>query len=101
MTPLKCTKHELRPGELADGTALQPRALRESLTCVDCQMLGAIADERWRILVWLRRVADEVDQVTHMPRARVEALSICIRNLAARIEDGEHRCTECQKPTSS
>lgn len=101
MTPIKCSKHELRPGELADGPRYS-RALVESLTCVDCQMLGAIADERWTILVWLRRVADEIDQVTHMPRARVEALAICIRNLAERIENAEHRCVECQRrPTSS
>lgn len=39
MTPRKCSKHELRPGELADGPRYT-RALIESRTCLSCQWLA-------------------------------------------------------------
>lgn len=49
MTPLKCARHELRPGELGDSPRYV-RALKESRTCWRCRLLAMRA---W--IVWRRR----------------------------------------------
>jgi len=47
MTPMKCSKHELRPGELADSPRYT-RALVESRTCLRCRLLAVRAWIVWR-----------------------------------------------------
>jgi hypothetical protein len=91
MTPAKCTRHELRPGELADGPRYTA-ALREVLTCPDCRELAGRAEERWATVQWLRRMAHELQSATELApgRDRVVHLGVAIRSLAQRIEDGEH-----------
>ena len=46
MTPMKCSKHELQPGELADSPRYT-RALRESLTCWRCRLLAVRAHVKY------------------------------------------------------
>jgi len=48
MTPIKCWKHELRPGELADS-ARYTRALVESRTCWRCRVLAVLARIAYRL----------------------------------------------------
>jgi hypothetical protein len=92
MTPVKCNRHELRRGELADGPRYTA-ALRETLTCPDCRELAGRAEECWATIQWLRRVADELTNATELApdRDRVVGLGLAIRALAERIEAGEHR----------
>jgi hypothetical protein len=47
MTPVKCTRHELRPGELGDSPRYV-QALRDSLTCWRCRALAIVALVRYR-----------------------------------------------------
>jgi hypothetical protein len=47
MTPMKCSKHELRPGEPGDSPRYL-RALRESQTCWRCRLLAVRALIVWR-----------------------------------------------------
>jgi len=49
MTPSKCSRHELRPGELGDSPRYL-RALVESRTCWRCRarVALAVAIYRWR-----------------------------------------------------
>lgn len=42
MTPVKCSKHELQPGELADSTRYT-RAMREQYTCWRCRLIAMAA----------------------------------------------------------
>lgn len=59
MTPRKCTRHELRPGEFADSERYT-EALRESLTCWRCQALAVVALAAWKARsVWRWRVHGE------------------------------------------
>jgi len=47
MTPRKCSKHEYRSGEFADGPRYT-QALRDSLTCWRCRLWGVIARIAYR-----------------------------------------------------
>ena len=54
MTPMKCQKHELRPGEFADSPRYT-RALIESQTCWRCRVLATLALAAWRLRNWTTR----------------------------------------------
>jgi len=61
MTPLKCWRHEQRPGELGDSPRYV-RALAESRSCWRCRLLAGLARtayifglERSKVLGWLVR----------------------------------------------
>jgi hypothetical protein len=47
MTPQKCAKHELRPGEAIDG-ARYTLAREEAKSCWRCHALAVAACVRWR-----------------------------------------------------
>lgn len=51
MTPVKCSVHELRPGEYADSPRYT-RALVESRTCVRCRLLAVLAVWSYRWNRW-------------------------------------------------
>jgi hypothetical protein len=48
MTPQKCKRHELRPGEFADSERYT-RALAESRHCWRCLLLALRAHIVWRL----------------------------------------------------
>lgn len=47
MTPVKCDKHELQPGEYADSPRYE-RAMAESITCLRCRALSVVAHVAYR-----------------------------------------------------
>jgi hypothetical protein len=48
MTPAKCARHELQPGELADS-ARYMRAMRESASCWRCRAIAVVARLLWAL----------------------------------------------------
>lgn len=48
MTPIRCNKHELRPGELGDSPRYL-QALREYQSCWRCRVLAVRAWVVWRL----------------------------------------------------
>jgi hypothetical protein len=48
MTPLKCARHEMRFGELADSERYT-KALRDSQRCWRCRVLAVLARFAWKL----------------------------------------------------
>jgi hypothetical protein len=58
MTPVKCRRHELRPGELGDSPRYV-QALRDARSCWRCGWLARVAIAKYR---WDQRIVRVVGQ---------------------------------------